>query len=480
MFSFERGLYNCKSLDRDYIDKYYPPTDIGVLRNVRIHAEDNEEQFQIYGSLRKNYLGEDFIEIIFYSKYYYPEILFRRFIIQNGYMMNEADEKEYTSVIHRALICINLDDFAKLLHEAQLYCPEAHICDYNPVSLKYFLEHLYYATHISGAREILYKAGFPRLAFDLDNAFRFNVIGSNPEEIYGLPINLLRILESTVTHRCVRTYKEKKKALTTYEEFRDHFGKHSMPNRYQWLYLMNYRDFSGHGNEPFSKTLYNRLADIEEPYCFDEYKDYIRLKYEMGENPYHKIPDSYEISVTLRILSGESKFIRNTEKLDKDIKKNNISERFAYEDDEFIVVTPVSSIEFIKEARAQANCLSMYANLVASGETNIVFVRRKKFIKESYVTVEIRNGIVCQYRARFNKLPSGEVLAFLEKFADFYNLIFDPLEDILEPIYKDVEDSVKEYVTGYIRRKGVTSVLDPKLNRRQVSIFEEHPEWLFA
>ena len=58
------------------------------------------------------------------------------------------------------------------------------------------LEHAYFASHRSGAREILFKAGLFNLASEVEKIPCYNLLGTNPETIIdcGLPLKFLRIL----------------------------------------------------------------------------------------------------------------------------------------------------------------------------------------------------------------------------------------------------------------------------------------------
>ena len=62
---------------------------------------------------------------------------------------------------------------------------------------------MYFASHPSGAREILYKAELANIAYHLHQLPTYNIIGSTPEKIIGnkLPLKLLRILNQWGVYR---------------------------------------------------------------------------------------------------------------------------------------------------------------------------------------------------------------------------------------------------------------------------------------
>lgn len=84
-------------------------------------------------------------------------------------------------------------------------------------------------------------------------------------------------------------------------------------------------------------------------------------------------------------------------------------EQLAFENDNFIVIVPTTSDEFVREANAQRNCVnSWYKEQVADKETHVVFVRKKSNPTKSYITCEVsNNGYITQFLLAFNRQCSG-------------------------------------------------------------------------
>lgn len=75
---------------------------------------------------------------------------------------------------------------------------------------------------------------------------------------------------------------------------------------------------------------------------------------------------------------------------------------FSYDD--FEVVIPLTSTEFINEGENQSNCVArVYLPKVLRGETNVVFVRKKGALDTSYITCEVCEGKIKQFLLRYNE-----------------------------------------------------------------------------
>lgn len=82
-----------------------------------------------------------------------------------------------------------------------------------------------------------------------------------------------------------------------------------------------------------------------------------------------------------------------------------MKDKLSFEDDNFIVIVPTTSDEFVQEANAQNNCVnSWYKEKVANKETHVVFVRKKNNPSKSYITCEVNNnGYIKQFLLANNK-----------------------------------------------------------------------------
>ena len=85
-----------------------------------------------------------------------------------------------------------------------------------------------------------------------------------------------------------------------------------------------------------------------------------------------------------------------------------------YEDDEYVIF-PADSIEsLLEESRMQHNCVRTYCIDYSYNKTQIYLMRKKNFLKKSFVTIEVKNGKVVQARAKYNEAVNEEVLRVIK------------------------------------------------------------------
>lgn len=87
-----------------------------------------------------------------------------------------------------------------------------------------------------------------------------------------------------------------------------------------------------------------------------------------------------------------------------------------YEDDKYIIIPAISIDDLIDESKQQHNCVRTYADRIANGECQIYFLREKKQINKSLVTIEVRNKRVEQARIKYNELPNDELKRIINKW----------------------------------------------------------------
>lgn len=121
-----------------------------------------------------------------------------------------------------------------------------------------------------------------------------------------------------------------------------------------------------------------------------------------------------------RVYELNKKKIDSQKLYENQIKKKEILS-FEYENLEVIV--PTSAEEFKEEAEQQSNCVArIYLPRVINGELNIVFIRKKEELNKSYITCEVRNGIIYQYLTRFNQTPyEEEAIKFKKIYQEYLN-----------------------------------------------------------
>lgn len=101
--------------------------------------------------------------------------------------------------------------------------------------------------------------------------------------------------------------------------------------------------------------------------------------------------------------------------LQKTIQKNGWG-NYEMETEELFIRLPKRVREIREEGNNQHHCVATYIDRMVSGETCILFIRKKNAPEESYYTVEVREQEVIQVRGKYNKNPGEDVAKFMEMF----------------------------------------------------------------
>ena len=82
-------------------------------------------------------------------------------------------------------------------------------------------------------------------------------------------------------------------------------------------------------------------------------------------------------------------------------------------------IYPKTTKDIKDEAVQQSNCVASYIDKVIGGSCDIILMRKKNDVKNSLVTVEVRNGKVVQARQRFNESVNESEQKALDKYDEF-------------------------------------------------------------
>lgn len=97
-------------------------------------------------------------------------------------------------------------------------------------------------------------------------------------------------------------------------------------------------------------------------------------------------------------------------------KKNEGTDAFSIKGKGLILVVPKNGDEIKVEGEALHHCVGGYVSRVASGETNIFFVRKADAPEKPYFTLEYRDNRVIQCRGLHNCDMPPDVKAFVKVF----------------------------------------------------------------
>ena len=115
----------------------------------------------------------------------------------------------------------------------------------------------------------------------------------------------------------------------------------------------------------------------------------------------------------------------NKKRIEREKLEKNQPKKLFFEDENFTVVIPVTGEEFKAEAEAQSNCVyRSYLPEVIKGETNIVFIRKKTDVENSYITCEVNEGRITQYLTKYNNyVCDNDALDFKKKYQAYLNTL---------------------------------------------------------
>ena len=152
----------------------------------------------------------------------------------------------------------------------------------------------------------------------------------------------------------------------------------------------------------------------------DHIKDYFNLEEVfdtlLEAEMKHNIAPRYDT----RNLIGEYSRILTLVEEKKNSAYSKLIERryrkeYEWENEDYILLQPKNALDFMIEARQQDNCLEQYIETFADEETRVFFLRDKRVINDSLLTIEYEDGHIQQAVGYQNDEFIGEDL---EKIID--------------------------------------------------------------
>ena len=156
--------------------------------------------------------------------------------------------------------------------------------------------------------------------------------------------------------------------------------------------------------------------------AIDLLNDYIKMSIDMGVEPLTNSNSlKREHDVMARNYWNWYRTNRNAETERKFVEVANKLQKYEYENDKYIIITPHSVSELLEEANQQRNCLACYADRYADGRAKIFFMRKKKNPEKSYISIEMSSDLTefrQVYYACNRPVDNAEELAFLDKWKE--------------------------------------------------------------
>lgn len=279
--------------------------------------------------------------------------------------------------------------------------------------------------------EMLFKMGFynltcdlvyrssPKYALDCTGKKPFDILRVWPEDIATL--RRMNGKAADLTH--FQKYRKKDIRPKVRTEISAWMDKHGIQEDYDILRLMErmtIQKLFGYAEKQFAvlhsrknrngQTRYESMSRI-----LDEYRDYLRMceeqQYDMG-NTFVLFPRNLQ-----QAHDRISDYIKA--KLDAEQKRKflalyrKVSKSLCFEKDGLVIAFPRSPKDIVAEGNALRHCVGGYVSRVANGNCIILFLRQAGKTKESFYTIEVRDGDVAQVRGLQNCEPTPEVKSFI-------------------------------------------------------------------
>lgn len=156
--------------------------------------------------------------------------------------------------------------------------------------------------------------------------------------------------------------------------------------------------------------------------AIDLLNDYIKMSVDMGVEPLTNSNSlKREHDVMARNYYQWYRSNRNKETEEKFKARSLKLQKYEYENDKYIIVTPHSVNELLEEANQQRNCLACYADSYANGRAQIFFMRKKSAPERSYISIEMSSDMADfrqVYYACNRAVDNPQDLAFLNEWKE--------------------------------------------------------------
>ena len=469
---------------KDYIT--YPGLDEEMFNDMYFEMESKPEWEAVYffSYICRNNNGDVFISVYIWDEDYSYESP-KRYIIREGYRMTDEAEAEFSNYLRGKFECGSEPHYTSFIRLVRLVFPELHLSSEKENHPKLMLEHIYYAGHVCGAKEILYKAGLDNIAFHLDKYPSYDPNGSTPAKIIGrgITLKMLRIIESAQLAENFFTNEDTKAFVDTYRMCSDYLNsKEITKEQIRYLVLL----CSG-GKEnfktKFNGELYKRLGTHNGFLYFMQLLRFENLQSELKDIVDVKMPQLNDLNQVVSKMEELVDYLPKKKRVDKLIAKRTASYYLEYSCLGYTVIQPRCLVDFFNEAVSQNNCVMEYIWRYIDGDSNIAFLRRTDAPDKSFVTLDLTDNTIRQVYAKANRLPAPEVYQFLEFYSVIMGLAFDPYE-LIHAGLEDCgnlpyADGLREYACRFKAKKEVENLevrLEMDIMDKQITFEEAFPE----
>ena len=164
---------------------------------------------------------------------------------------------------------------------------------------------------------------------------------------------------------------------------------------------------------------YQGISDVSEGLTL--LKDYINMCETMGV-PYEKYPKSLKLAHDLASKNLEIKVNNEQQELFREVINKDDYKDLEYKGTYYSVVNPKTTDDIVNEGRYLHHCVGSYVNTVIKGTTKILFFRNNDNIDRPLITLEVRDGVLRQYKGRQNRRPTDTEMNEIMRWANLKGL----------------------------------------------------------
>ena len=260
--------------------------------------------------------------------------------------------------------------------------------------------------------ELVGKAGLGYIA-ERSDEMEINRNGKNMKEVFGLPIKVLRTLNSPEGAKLL--LKDLKEIQKIYKEYPAIFEKRISTSGIHLL--EDFGRYSIHIKDDIIKYFryINSLKDEE--YSF--YMDYIIMCRQYNLFPYGKFPKmivkAHDVIMIYGTQKREALKATRFELAIGSLEYKNLE----YETGNYKFLLPRTAEDLVKESYEMRNCVRSYIDRVANGYCYIIFLREKRRLSSSYVTIEVdTNYRLRQVKGKGNSRVPKNIAELVKKWCD--------------------------------------------------------------
>lgn len=259
LLGVERLINRCPVVDCEDYAKYPLASDEEFIQMEKASCLSNVSTY-VFVFVRVGEQHDPYVEIYVWDAQLY-ERDYIRFVICDGMRLSEELEGEFIGYTRFKRLLIPMKVMSGFNADIIRYFPQWHFHEYEACDIGEALEHIYYASHSSGPREVLYKAGLNNIAHNLHEYESYNAIGTTPGEILGhdIPMRLLQIMNQPNLMQYFYDEESITNSIKVYACFAEFIG-----DRYlslgQWTYLEALFIQRKLDKEDFNNKIFNNLS----------------------------------------------------------------------------------------------------------------------------------------------------------------------------------------------------------------------------